>query len=195
MRQHHTHTHENSSSLCTSVAPTHTTAASQAAGPLTVVAVGGRDDRAVTSVLKASSYGVHETPSSRRWSCWGEPRGKGGGKGYRAEPLIDINDRNPKISFVQSLKRLVAGCTSGVRFSVLGLILGPLINRGLKVTTSAGVQCYFNDPYMPSWRGDDAPPCDKTQLNPRCHKQTIASNRCPSEFSTSKGRRTWHHGN
>lgn len=56
MRQHHTHTHENSSSLCTSVAPTHTTAALQAAGPLTVVAVGGRDDRAVTSVLKASSY-------------------------------------------------------------------------------------------------------------------------------------------
>jgi hypothetical protein len=76
----HTHTRKISSSDCTSVARTHTTAASaRGGGVLTAGAVGGKRcegrgevaGRAVTSALKASW----------RWSCWGEPR---------AEPLINM---------------------------------------------------------------------------------------------------------
>jgi hypothetical protein len=59
MRQYRTHTHENCGDQCTSVAPTHTTVASQAERGHSLRLPWGRggrgDGRAVTSVLKASS--------------------------------------------------------------------------------------------------------------------------------------------
>lgn len=67
----HTYIHTQTVLPCAHRPRRHTTAALEAVGPVTVAAEGegGRGDRAVTSELKASSGGVHKTPTSSRWSC------------------------------------------------------------------------------------------------------------------------------